>query len=183
MLPRPLRPAVAVLVLTIAACATNPATGKKEFSLMSEAQEIQLGREYDAQIRQQMRPYEDPDLQQYVQRIGLELARLSHRPDLPWTFTVVDVPAVNAFALPGGYIYITRGILPYLDNEAQLVGVLGHEIGHVTARHAASTPSDAPMPRVYCCAAWRAVTCPISWPSTPTSCASLSRYGRMPRVM
>jgi predicted Zn-dependent protease len=125
------------LVTAVAACATNPVTGKREFSLMSEAQEIQLGREMDPQVRQQMGVYEDTGLQQYVERVGVSLARLSQRPALPWHFTVVDVAAVNAFALPGGYIYITRGILPYLDNEAQLAGVLGHEIGHVTARHAA----------------------------------------------
>jgi predicted Zn-dependent protease len=81
--------------------------------------------------------YTDARLQEYVQSIGMKLARASERPNLPWHFTVVDSPAVNAFALPGGYLYITRGILPFLDDEAQLAGVLGHEIGHVTARHAA----------------------------------------------
>jgi predicted Zn-dependent protease len=81
--------------------------------------------------------YDDPDLQRYVNDIGQQLARVSHRPNLPWSFTIVDNAAINAFALPGGYIYLTRGILAYLDDEAQLAGVLGHEIGHVTARHAA----------------------------------------------
>src|SRR5687767_15996787 len=81
--------------------------------------------------------YENDELQRYVQDLGMRLARSSERPNLPWSFAVLDSPAVNAFALPGGFIYITRGILPYLDNEAQLVGVLGHEIGHVTARHSA----------------------------------------------
>ncbi|OLB61613.1 MAG: hypothetical protein AUI11_09005 [Acidobacteria bacterium 13_2_20CM_2_66_4] len=80
--------------------------------------------------------YGDRALQQYVSDIGLRLAQLSERPNLPWHFTIVDVAAINAFALPGGYIYITRGILPFLQDEAQLAGVLGHEIGHVTARHA-----------------------------------------------
>jgi predicted Zn-dependent protease len=131
---------LASLVVTTAVavgCATNPATGQKEFSLMSEAQEIQLGKEMDGQVRQEMGVYEDAALQRYVQDVGLKLARASDRPNLPWTFAVVDSPAVNAFALPGGYIYLTRGIMPFLDNEAQLAGVLGHEIGHVTARHAA----------------------------------------------
>ena len=118
-----------------AACATNPVTGEREFTLMSEAQEIALGRESDAQIKAEMGVYEDAALQQYVSRIGLQLAKLSERPNLPWQFTVVDQPAVNAFALPGGFIYITRGILPFLNDEAELAGVLGHEIGHVTARH------------------------------------------------
>jgi len=126
---------VAAVLMT--ACATNPVTGKRELSFMSEEQEISVGRELDAQVRQEMGVYENPDLQRYVQELGMRLARSSQRPNLPWSFTVVDSPAVNAFALPGGFIYITRGILPYLDNEAQLVGVLGHEIGHVTARHAA----------------------------------------------
>ena len=122
---------------TLSACATNPATGRREVTLLSEAQEIALGKESDAQIRQEMGLYDDPELQRYVSGIGLRLAKLSERPNLPWQFAVVDQPAVNAFALPGGYIYVTRGILPYLDSEAELAGVLGHEIGHVTARHAA----------------------------------------------
>jgi predicted Zn-dependent protease len=132
-------PAVALLLLTIfwAGCATNPATGQRQFNLMSEAQEIQIGQQQDAGVRKDMGVYKDPSLQEYVQGIGVRLAQVSERPNLPWHFTVVDVPAVNAFALPGGYIYITRGILAYLDSEAQIAGVLGHEIGHVTARHAA----------------------------------------------
>ncbi len=121
----------------LTACALNPATGKKEVSLMSESQEIALGQQMDPEVRREMGVYNDPDLQRYVESIGTRLARHSERPEIPWHFTVVDAPAVNAFALPGGYIYITRGILPYLQNEAQLAGVLGHEIGHVTARHAA----------------------------------------------
>ncbi|RPI49748.1 MAG: hypothetical protein EHM55_23040 [Acidobacteria bacterium] len=129
-------PALLAAVL-ISACAINPVTGKRELSFMSEAQEISVGRELDAQVRQEMGLYEDEDLQRYVQDLGMRLASRSQRPNLPWSFAVVDSPAVNAFALPGGFIYITRGILPYLDNEAQLVGVLGHEIGHVTARHSA----------------------------------------------
>jgi predicted Zn-dependent protease len=131
------------MLLTIAACATNPATGKKEFSLMSEAQEIQLGQELDAQVRREMGVYDDPELQKYVQSIGMRLARASERPNIPWSFAVVDQPAVNAFALPGGKIYLTRGILPFLDDEAELAGVLGHEIGHVTARHSAQQYSQA----------------------------------------
>ena len=127
-----------IAVALLAACATNPVTGKREISLMSEEQEISVGREMDAQIRQEMGLYEDEELQHYVRELGMGLARRSQRPNLPWSFAIVDSPAVNAFALPGGFIYITRGILPYLDNEAQLVGVLGHEIGHVTARHSAA---------------------------------------------
>jgi predicted Zn-dependent protease len=126
-----------VCCLLLAACATNPATGKREISLMSEAQEIQLGREADIEVQREMGLYEDRALQDYVNDVGQRLARGSHRPNLPWHFAVVDAAAVNAFALPGGYIYLTRGIMAYLNDEAELAGVLGHEIGHVTARHAA----------------------------------------------
>ena len=126
-----------VFVTVSAACATNPVTGKKQISLLSEAEEMAIGQQQDAEIRREMGVYDDPALQRYVNDIGQELARVSHRPNLPWTFTIVDSPAINAFALPGGYIYLTRGILAYLDDEAELAGVLGHEIGHVTARHAA----------------------------------------------
>jgi predicted Zn-dependent protease len=127
--------AVLVLAAAAAACATNPVTGRRELALMSEAQEIQLGRQTDAEIRKTMGIYDDPDLQRYVQDIGMRLAKSSERPHLPWSFAVVDSPAINAFAVPGGFIYLTRGILPFLDDEAELAGVLGHEIGHVTARH------------------------------------------------
>jgi predicted Zn-dependent protease len=135
--------AVASLALLSGACATNPVTGRREFTLLSEAQEIALGRESDAQIKAEMGVYDDPELQRYVSDLGLRLARLSERPTLPWQFTVVDQPAINAFALPGGFIYVTRGILPYLADEAELVGVLGHEIGHVTARHSVRQYSRA----------------------------------------
>ena len=90
----------------------------------------------DAEIRREMGVYPDDELQRYVSGVGQRLAAVSHRPSLPWTFTVVDVPAVNAFALPGGHIYVTRGLLAHLGDESELAGVLGHEIGHVTARHA-----------------------------------------------
>ena len=143
MLPRALRPATCALLVVLAACATNPATGKKEISLMSEAQEIELGRNMDGEVRREMGVYEDAELQRYVESVGMRLAKVSQRPHLPWHFTVVDEPAINAFALPGGYIYITRGILPFLHTEAELAGVLGHEIGHVTARHSAQQYTKA----------------------------------------
>src|SRR5688500_290804 len=139
----PVRAAAAGALLTIAACATNPATGKREFSLMSEAQEVELCKQMDGEIRREMGVYNDPELQRYVESIGMKLARASQRPNLPWHFAVVDEPAINAFALPGGYIYLTRGILPFLDSEAELAGVLGHEIGHVTARHSAQQYTKA----------------------------------------
>jgi predicted Zn-dependent protease len=131
------------LAVTLVACATNPATGDKEFSLMSEAQEVQLGQEMDGQVKREMGAYNDAELQRYVSQVGQRLARASERPNLPWQFSVIDEPAVNAFALPGGYIYITRGILAFLHDEEQMAGVLGHEIGHVTARHSAQQYTKA----------------------------------------
>ena len=126
---------LAACAVFAAACATNPVSGKKQVSLLSEAEELAIGREQDAQIRQEMGVYGDRGLEQYVSEIGQELARNSHRPNLPWSFTIVDNAAINAFALPGGYVYVTRGILAYLDDESELAGVLGHEIGHVVKRH------------------------------------------------
>jgi predicted Zn-dependent protease len=132
-----------VVLVALPGCATNPVTGKREVSLMSEAQEIAYGQQADPEIRREMGVYADDRVQRYVADIGNRLAQLSHRPRLPWSFVVVDHPAVNAFALPGGFIYLTRGILPYLDDEAELAGVLGHEIAHVTARHAAQQQTRA----------------------------------------
>ena len=86
--------------------------------------------------------YDDPALQEYVAQLGHSIAERSERPKLPWTFRLVDDPAVNAFALPGGFVYMTRGILAYLDSEAELAMVMGHEVGHVTARHSASQMSN-----------------------------------------
>jgi predicted Zn-dependent protease len=117
------------------ACARNPVTGKNEIALVSESQEIQMGQEYAKQVVQSMGLYRDQKVQDYVTGLGMELAKKSERPNLPWAFYVMDDPTVNAFALPGGSIFVTRGILTHMNNEAELVGVLGHEIGHVTARH------------------------------------------------
>ena len=128
---------LALIVAGAAACATNPVTGKKQMTLLSEAEEAAIGAQQDVEIRREMGVYNDSALQGYVEDLGQRLARVSHRPNLRWSFTIVDSPAINAFALPGGYIYVTRGLLAYLDDESELAGVLGHEIGHVTARHAA----------------------------------------------
>jgi predicted Zn-dependent protease len=128
---------VVALGVALAGCATNPVTGRREISLVSPAQEKQLGGEGFKAALQEYGRYEDADLQSYVNTVGQKVARASHQPDLGWTFTIVDDPAVNAFAMPGGYIFVTRGILPYLNSEAQLAAVLGHECGHVTHRHTA----------------------------------------------
>jgi predicted Zn-dependent protease len=140
---------VAVLLLGgVASCAVNPVTGQREFTLISESQEIQIGREADGDITASMGLVDDPGLQRYVQELGQRMAERSERPDLPWTFRVLDDPLVNAFALPGGYIYVTRGILAHFASEAELAGVLGHEIGHVTARHGVRQVSRAQLAQV-----------------------------------
>ncbi len=128
-------------VLLLAGCARNPVTGQRQLVLISEAQEIAYGREAHPQILRQFGKTDDPALQAYITDIGRRLARDSHRPDLEWHFTVVDLPVVNAFALPGGYIYFTRQILAYMNSEAELASVMGHEIGHVTARHSVTQMS------------------------------------------
>jgi len=127
----------------ISACALNPVSGGRELALMSEAQEIELGRKNDVEIRKQYGVVSDQRLQAYVQHVGERLAARSHRPQLQYHFTVLDSADVNAFALPGGYVYVTRGILAHLDSEAEMAAVLGHEIGHVTARHAVRQYSAA----------------------------------------
>ena len=136
-------PAALLLAAVASACATNPVTGSRELVFMSESQEAELGRQADAQIRSEMGVYDDAALQEYITAVGSSLAAASHRPDLPWQFAVIDSPVVNAFAVPGGYIYLTRGLLAYLNDEAELAGVLGHEIGHVTARHSVQAYSRA----------------------------------------
>lgn len=137
----PLKPFSLILVATLlAACGNqveNPVTGKLERSVMSEAQEIEIGRKEHQAVLQEMPAYADAKLQAYVNTVGQKLARQSHRNNLQWTFTVLDSPDINAFALPGGYVYVTRGLMAYMESEADLAGVIGHEIGHVTARHGA----------------------------------------------
>ena len=128
----------ACLLLVSSHCARNPVTGKKQVTLISERQEIAYGQAAHPQILRQFGKVKNEALQDYLNRIGQKLASVSHRPLLEWHFTVVDSPVMNAFALPGGYIYFTREILAYMNNEAELAGVLGHEIGHVTARHSVS---------------------------------------------
>ena len=135
--------ALASLVFVMA-CATNPVTHKREFNIVSEAQEIQIGQESHPEVIRQYGVYDEkPALNALVDRVGHQLAAVSDRPNLPWHFTIIDTPMVNAMALPGGYIYITRGMLERINSEDELAGVLGHEITHVTARHAALQMSRA----------------------------------------
>src|SRR5688572_2952162 len=133
----------------LSACARNPVSGDLNFVTMSEEQEIQVGARYHAQILQEYGIYEDQELQDHISQLGKELAAHGHRDDLIYRFTVLDSPEVNAFALPGGYVYITRGILVYLNSEAEVGGVLGHEIGHITARHGVKQQSAATAAQIF----------------------------------
>ena len=143
MTTRTLLAAVAIAAIAMTGCATNPVTGKADVVTMSAAQELEIGRKMHPQILQQYGRYSDEALQAYVNDVGQRIARASHLPNLQFTFTVLDSEEVNAFALPGGYVYVTRGILAYLNSEAELVAVLGHEVGHVTARHAVRQQTGA----------------------------------------
>jgi len=138
----------ALLAVAAAACAVNPVTGHKELMLYSEAQEIELGKQTDAEVAATYGIYDDQALQSYVSRLGLALAAKGQRPNLPWRFTVVDSPVVNAFAVPGGAVYVTRGILALMGSEAELAAVLGHEIGHVNARHSMSQMSKQQVAQI-----------------------------------
>ena len=131
------------LALALTNCAQNPVSGRANFVTMSETQEVQTGRQEDVKVRQEYGVYDNKALQQYVNEVGQRLGKASHRPQLQYTYVVVDSPEINAFALPGGYIYVTRGILAYLNSEAELAAVLGHETGHVTARHGVQQMSAA----------------------------------------
>lgn len=126
---------VILILFGVLACAQNPVTGRREVVLVSKSEEIAMGQQSDKQAREEYGVVEDARLQDYIQSVGRKIAAVSHRPNLDWHFTVVDSPVVNAFAIPGGYVYFTRGILAHLNSEAELAGVMGHEIGHVTARH------------------------------------------------
>ena len=134
-----LLPAALTLAL-LCACGTavvNPVSGETEMSAMSEEQEVAEGAKAHQQVLKEYSVYDNKPLQDYVNALGQRLAAQSHRSNLQWHFTVLDSPEINAFALPGGYVYVTRGIMAYMEDEADLAGVMGHEIGHVTARHGA----------------------------------------------
>ena len=137
--------AAGISLLLIAACTMNPATGQRQLTLMSQAQEIQMGQQTHPEVLAAFGAYDDPELQSYIQELGSKIAATSERPELDWTFTVLDDPVVNAMALPGGFIYVNRGILADFNSEAELVSVLGHEIGHVTARHSVEAMSRAQL--------------------------------------
>lgn len=128
---------IAIAALTLQSCSRNPVTGKKELIFMSQEQEIALGAQSHPSVVATMGLYDDTKLQNFINEKGKAMAAISHRPDLPYQFYIVDSPVVNAFAVPGGYVYFTRGIMAHFNNTAEFAGVLGHEIGHITARHSA----------------------------------------------
>ena len=124
-----------ISALVLGGCTLNPATGGHQLNFFGEESEIEMGREADAEIVASVGLYDDPLLQAYIQDLGMEIAASSERPHLPWSFKLLDDPSVNAFALPGGFVYVTRGLMTHLDSEAELAATIGHEVGHVTARH------------------------------------------------
>ena len=136
---------VAGLTVVPGGCARNPVTGKSELSLVSESQEIEMGKQSAQQVAQSIGYYQDPALQSYVSEIGMKMAKASERPNLPWEFHVVNDASVNAFALPGGFIFVTRGLMTAINDEAELATVVGHEIGHVTNRHSVQQISKAQL--------------------------------------
>ena len=136
-------PVVTLVLACLGGCAVNPVTGDHDFVMMTEQQELSLGQQSYQQILKQYPIYKDEKLRAYVQQVGEKLASNSHRSNLQYQFFVVDSADINAFALPGGYIFINRGLLAYLNSEAEMAAVLGHEIGHVTARHGVRQQSQA----------------------------------------
>ena len=132
--------ALAALLVVVAGCSVNPVTGKSELSLVSAQQEVSIGRQQyqPSQQAQGGRYYIDPDVQAYIAGIGKKLAAVSHRPNLPYEFVVLNNSVPNAWALPGGKIAVNRGLLLHLEDESQLAAVLAHEIVHAAARHGAA---------------------------------------------
>ena len=130
-------------MLVVDAAQSTPLTGERNFSIIPESQEVAMGKEAAVSVAQSIGLYDDAKAQKYVADLGKRLAAASERPNLPWSFQVVDDPVVNAFALPGGFIFVTRGLMTHLGSEAQLAAVMGHEIGHVTGRHSVRMMSKA----------------------------------------
>ena len=124
-----------ISIFGLTSCSVNPVTGKKQLSFMSESQEISIGKESDPAVIAQFGVYPDSNMQRFIKEKGNLMVAQSHRPSLPFEFRILDSDVINAFAVPGGYVYFTRGIMAHFNDEAQFAGVLGHEIGHITARH------------------------------------------------
>lgn len=140
--------AALALASVLVGCATNPVTGHRELALVSESQEIQMGQQAAREVEQSLGLVDNAQLQAYVRSVGSRLAAQSERPNLPWRFGVVEDAVPNAFALPGGPVYITRGLMDLLNSEAELATVLGHEIGHITARHTVQQISKSQLAQI-----------------------------------
>jgi predicted Zn-dependent protease len=136
-----------VLLPLIISCAVNPATGGANLVLMSQSREKEIGKEEHEKVLASMPLFNDEELLAYVIKVGNKVAAVSDRPDLDYTFTIIDSPDINAFALPGGYVYVNRGLLSFMNSEADLAAVLGHEIGHITARHAVQQQARGALAR------------------------------------
>jgi predicted Zn-dependent protease len=137
-----------IIFCLLAACAINPVTGKRELSLISEQEEIALGQSTDKEIQAIYGIYSDQRLNEYVRNVGGSLAPQTHRSHLTYHFAVLDSPVINAFAVPGGYIYVTRGILAMMSSEGELAAVLAHELGHVNAKHSVRRMSQMMLVQV-----------------------------------
>jgi len=140
------RTAVAVLVLAglfVGGCATTGPGGKKSVILIGDSEERDIGVKMDAQIRTEKKIYGDRTVTDYVNRTGQKIARLSDRPDVAYHFAVIEDKTPNAFAVPGGFVYVHTGLLRMIDTQSQLAGVLGHEISHVVARHSVKKLQEA----------------------------------------
>lgn len=125
-----------VLPWLVSGCSVNPATGTPNLVFMTENRELEIGKEEHEKVVAEAITYQDEELLAYVAEVGNRIARVSDRPDLEYTFTLIDSPEINAFALPGGYVYVNRGLITFTNSEAELAAVIAHEIGHITARHA-----------------------------------------------
>ena len=161
-----------VIVPIVTSCAVNPATGSANLVLMSENREKEIGLEEHEKVLSSMTLFEDEALLNYVREVGNKVAQVSHRPDLEYHFHVIDSPEINAFALPGGYVYINRGLLTYLKSEAELAAVLAHEIGHITARHAVQQQARGALARGAAVAG--GITSYFEMPNTPVSYTHLT---------
>lgn len=126
---------VLFVIALLLQCATVGPGGRRALVLIPTSQEIEIGKGVDANIKNEYKVYNEPALENYVKNIGLKIVSVCDRKDLPYTFQILDTDMINAFAAPGGYIYVTKGLLKFCDNEAQLAGIIGHEIGHVVGRH------------------------------------------------
>ena len=137
-----------ILLLGFSSCSRNPVTGKWEFIIISETREKEIGQEHDRLMVNMFGLYESAELQEFLNLKAAEMGKISHRPHLDYQIRILDSPIINAFAVPGGYIYFTRGLLAHLNSEAELIGVLGHEMGHITARHSVARQSKSQLARL-----------------------------------